>query len=118
MDKLKFALWFSQRYHDWEWSTPGRGGITGFARYLGIPQPTVSRWLSGDYLPALDGVEQIAKIYPAIYEVLELPYPPQKLSDDDRRILDAILALPVEKREELLALAEEYLTKHGWQREP
>ena len=41
---MEFHTWINQKFIEWRGDT--RNGVTEFATYLGISQPTVSAWLN------------------------------------------------------------------------
>jgi len=73
MDIVEFKEWFWDKFATWRGKSDK--GITEFANFLGVKQPTVSSWTKGPYTPRGKNLALVAKVYPDVYEVLGLSSP-------------------------------------------
>jgi transcriptional regulator with XRE-family HTH domain len=64
---VDFKQWIWNKFDEWRRGTTR--GVTEYASYLGVNQPTVSAWLKGSYGPRGDSLRKLAKVYPDVYEV-------------------------------------------------
>mgnify|MGYP001466675499 CR=1 FL=1 len=61
---MTFAEWLERKYVEWR-GTRMRGiSLDAFARYLGVSQATMSRWLAGQKMPSREAIAKMAKVYP------------------------------------------------------
>ena len=73
----KLSVWLNERFLDWEQQQGRRQTISAFARYLGVPQSSLSSWMAGAYVPSGENLLVIAsKLGAEIYEILGLSQPP------------------------------------------
>lgn len=75
-----FAQYLEEKFQDWGTKQLKAGKkrvtLTGFATWLGIPQPTVSRWLNGTRTPEGDHVHLLGRRFGlGVYDTLNLPRP-------------------------------------------
>jgi transcriptional regulator with XRE-family HTH domain len=71
-----FGRWINARFMEWEKTTGRRGTVSGFARYLGVKQPSLSRWMNGDADPENENLRKIAKKYgDEVYVILGMDPP-------------------------------------------
>jgi transcriptional regulator with XRE-family HTH domain len=64
---MQFKDWLWGKYDEWRKGT--NRGVVEFAAYLGVKQPSLSGWLSGNYTPGAASLKKIAEIYPDVLEV-------------------------------------------------
>ena len=57
----EFPEFLLRKFREWESTTKKRQSATAFARYLGVKQPTLTRWLNGDNPPDLPNIQKLAK---------------------------------------------------------
>jgi len=106
MHVSEFTEWLLDKFRGWERKTGRRQTITAFARYLGVKQPTLSRWMAGDNPPEYDVIEKLAaKLGNDVYNVLG--YIPPELKPR----LDAI---PPEEREAFFDWIDKYIEEKGY----
>lgn len=102
---VEFKDWITKCYLDWRGDSFGNEkSISEFARYLGVSQSILSRWMTGALLPGQKNAAKISTVYPEIYDVLDIPNP------------DPLAELPPEFRESFLSARREYteeLAKRG-----
>ena len=93
------ANWLNDQFLKWEIAQGKRQTISAFARYLGVPQSSLSSWMAGAYEPSGENLLKIAqKLGREIYEILGIESPPianpeiiqlaekwDYLSEDDRK---------------------------------
>jgi transcriptional regulator with XRE-family HTH domain len=101
----KFSSWLNNQFLLWEQKQGKRQTISAFARYLGVPQSSISSWMAGAYEPSGENVLLLAsKLGSQIYDILEVAPPPipdpeiafiasvwGKLSESDRQEFLALL---------------------------
>lgn len=111
--------WLLRKFREWETSTGGRQTVSAFARYLGVKQPSLNRWMNSDSVPDFENAVKISqKLGTEIFEILNLPVPslptgitgilpPTSDADENARQLIFIFqnATP-ERRAELLRYAQ------------
>jgi transcriptional regulator with XRE-family HTH domain len=61
MEMMEFKDWINKKFVEWRGDT--RLGVTDFAKYLGISQPTMSSWMSGVIPKAPHNIEKLAEKY-------------------------------------------------------
>lgn len=82
------ASWLTDKFREWEKSTGRRQNVTSFARYLGVKQPSLTRWMSGDNPPDYGNAQKLAsKLGYEIYDILGMVRPD---SEDYQRSLAAV----------------------------
>jgi len=75
---MEFWEWITKKYI--EWRGDSRATISEFAKYIGVTQPVMSDWMKRNgKIPSTKSVGKIAKKYPDIYEILELPSPVEQV---------------------------------------
>ena len=57
------------------WRGKGRASISEFARYIGVSQQVLNRWINDGYTPSARYLPKLAEKFPDVYEVLGLPTP-------------------------------------------
>jgi len=69
---MDFKEWFNQKYLEFERESGTRKTIAEFAEFIGLPQPTVSSYLSGTNKPGSQkNLEKLAAVFgPEVYEVV------------------------------------------------
>lgn len=71
-----FSTWLNTQFMDWEKGMGRRQTVSAFARYLEVPQPSLSRWLNGDTTPDPQNVLKIAlKFGPVAFDILGMKRP-------------------------------------------
>ena len=76
---------------------------TAFARYSGVPQGNMSKYLSKDILPGPKNTEKLVKVYgPVIYDIMEVPH---TIPNDDERAkqMNTAYRLLDEERRQILS---------------
>jgi transcriptional regulator with XRE-family HTH domain len=58
---MEFKDFMDQEFRKWENRTGRRQNISTFARYLGVRQPSLSKWMSGAVIPDHANLDQLAK---------------------------------------------------------
>ncbi len=58
---MKFKDWINKKFIDWRGDS--RRGITDYARFIGVSQPTMSSWLGGVIPSAPHNVAKLFTIY-------------------------------------------------------
>jgi len=103
------ATWLNQHFLDWERQEGKRRTITAFAQYLGVPQSSLSSWMSGAYMPSGESIQKIAeKLGYEIYDILGVQRPP--LADERLAYIASIWDdLDEEARQKLLREAREMI---------
>jgi hypothetical protein len=110
MNKL-FPAWLEEKFLKWRNEQNSRkANLTSFARWLGIPRPSLSQYLNGFAVPQGENLFRIAtKLGFEVYEILGYSQP-------DRAVLEwqALYDItPPEDREELLRMAQDWLKEKG-----
>jgi len=66
-----FSKFFNNKYLDWQKEIGELRPMSDFAEFLGIPQPMVSAWSNGRYLPGKKYLQTLAsKLGNEIYDAL------------------------------------------------
>lgn len=103
--KKSFAIWLEKTYLKWQNEKGKRASLLEFAQHIGYSRPLISMWLSGQRLPAEDGIERLAELFgPEIYDVLQLPRPNPYL----QKINQMWERIPPDKQQILVEEAERY----------
>lgn len=90
------AEFLNRNFREWEISRGRRQTVTSFARYLGVKQPTLNRWMTGDNPPTGDNVHKLAaKLGYEIYDIVG-GEPPSPILETLRAAQDYYDALPPE----------------------
>ena len=85
-----FSKFFNNKYLDWQKEIGELRTMTEFAEYLGIPQPMVSAWSNGRYLPGKKYLQTLAsKLGTDIYDALGISQSSylDALPDDIRELI-------------------------------
>ena len=82
-DFMEFRNWITAKYVEWRGDAIGNErSITDFARMLEIDKASISLWMKGSRHPGARSISKLARKYPEIYSVLEMPVPePDQLED-------------------------------------
>lgn len=106
---VSLAAWLNQQFLDWERKEGKRKTATAFAQYLGIPQSSLSSWMSSAYPPSGENVQKIAeRLGYEIYDILGIDRPP--LADSRLAYLASVWNnLDEEYRERLYDQIREWL---------
>ncbi len=100
----KFADYLYDEFRKWEGRSKRKSSLSAFARYLGIPQASLSMYMSDSRLPEEENIDKLAaKLGPQIYDILGKP---RRMPDDPRlrQIANSWHLLTDEQREELLQM--------------
>lgn len=114
-----FSDWLQLKFEEWEKSRGRRRqSYTAFARYLGVTQPSLNRWLMGDVLPDAKSVQILSeKLGYEIYDVLNIEPPYPRIAHE---LTAAYNTLDAEQQEEfqrrIQKTIEDYLREHGFKR--
>ncbi len=114
MENEQLSSFLTRKFREWEASTKRRQTVAAFARWVGVSQPSMSRWMSGDGGVPTEA-QNVSKLIerfgndPEIYEILGRPTPNpvitklQELDEsDDPQV------------EEIFRLIGEWLSAHGF----
>ncbi len=75
--KTKFSDYLERHYLDWQIEN-GRASIRKYSLWLGINSSLVIQWMNGNGKPGSKNLAKLAiKLGPDIYDVLEIPPPPE-----------------------------------------
>lgn len=73
---MEYKNWLMEKFVEWEKKQSRRQSYSAFARYLGVKQPTLTRWLAGDNPPDGDNLRIVAeKLGYEIYDILGIERP-------------------------------------------
>jgi len=65
-----------EKYIEWQKMSGGRRTITEWAKYLDVPQASLSNWMSGSYFPKGANLSKLAdKLGPEVYDALGMTRP-------------------------------------------
>ena len=107
---MNLKEWLLEEYRKWERKTGRRQSMTAFARFLGVKQPTLNRWMIGDNLPDGNNIRKLAeKLGPEIYDIMGLTRPDDRL----REIQNIYNETPAENKDELIRLIKEAAAVFG-----
>lgn len=109
----KFSEWLNERFLEWEQQQGKRQTVSAFARYLDVPQSSLSSWMAGAYVPSGENLLVLAsKLGSEIYDTLGVLRPPiadpdivyiasvwKELSENDRSELLATIKRKVQSLE-------------------
>ncbi|MEN6624257.1 MAG: hypothetical protein ABFD50_22260, partial [Smithella sp.] len=73
---MEFSDWITKKYIEWRGDSFGHEKtISDFAKWMGVSQSVMSYWMkkNGKVPDTQKSISKIAKRYPDIYEILELP---------------------------------------------
>jgi len=67
----------TQKFREWEASTKRHQTVSAFARWVGVPQPTMTRWMTGDTMPTdINNVNKLVDRFGSeVYDLLGMPRP-------------------------------------------
>lgn len=83
---VKFPEYIEKKYLEWQNQEGKRKSIEEFAMYLGVSQPALSHWMSGNRTPSVSTIQLLADIFgDEVYDVLDLPRPNPYLQIVKRR---------------------------------
>ena len=102
-----FSIWLNECFLQWQKERGKRKTIVEWAEWLGVEQPTLSRWLNGSNKPRGASVTRLAlKLGTEVYEVLGVK---PKNGANDWVIADYWKRLNDETKKEILVIAERAL---------
>ena len=78
MELMSFYEWITQKYLAWQAELGERKSVSAFAKYVDVPQTTMSGWMQpdGTFPRKLEHINKLAARFgPEVYEVLGLELP-------------------------------------------
>ena len=115
-----FNTWISRKYVEWRGDKIGRAGtISAFAEWVGVSQPVMSYWMSGDKTPdTAKTINALVSRYGGeAYDILDL-VPPSEIATEDQQALNEIAAIlrdvPREKQGDLVFAVRAWAKQHGY----
>jgi len=76
MKTKEFSAWLNKKFLEWSMERNRRPVVSEFAKYLGVSQPSLSRWLNGDYLPDEENLKKIvSRFNEDIFTKFDIPMP-------------------------------------------
>lgn len=111
-----FTRWLTRKYREWEEGQGGKSSVSEWARYLGVKQPTLNRWLRGDTVPEASNVMILSgRLGAEVYEVLGMEAPVQiPVSDLPSGFRWRLEAATVEARNALISSGLEVDSASAW----
>ena len=126
---MEFSDWINAKFMDW--CGKRRRTVTEFADYLGVKQPSVSKWMKkGGPTPDMASTLKLAARFgPEVYDVLGLVRPDEEIpfeslpTDFRRRLAEADAEILQRRHDlnltnpdspEVLAIAIEVFEKYGF----
>jgi transcriptional regulator with XRE-family HTH domain len=65
------SKWLHQKFLEWESLHGKRMSISGFAKHIDVPQPSLSNWMAGHHEPTGENLFKIASVLgDDVYDVL------------------------------------------------
>lgn len=104
---MDFKDWLEQKFLIWQSGIGKRQTLTAFAQHLGLSQPLISRYMSGQILPSAESVQKLAdKLGPEVYGLLGLARP----DPIEHELLDAFRQLDETQKQSVLAYVRRFGT--------
>jgi transcriptional regulator with XRE-family HTH domain len=102
---IEFKDWLMEKLIEWGKTQDRRHqSDSAFARYLKVPQSSLSQWLAGSYLPEEENIKKIEEKYgDEVYDALGRPRP-DHLFEKLEKLYDET---PDENHEELINRVED-----------
>jgi hypothetical protein len=78
-NSIKFRDFIRDKYADWRGK--GRGSLVDYAKFIGVPQQTMSNWYNGNFKrrPESETYAKLIMRYGVeVYDVLDLPRPSEE----------------------------------------
>jgi transcriptional regulator with XRE-family HTH domain len=131
IDLMTIPSWLNEHFRAWEKETGRKQTVSAFARWLGIKQPTLNRWMNGDNEPDGENLRILArKLGPEVYEIVGQPAPDDLFSHPDippefralliaatRELADTLAENRIDPASpEGEALAVSVMARHGYKR--
>jgi transcriptional regulator with XRE-family HTH domain len=114
---MTLPTWLNDQFREWEKKSGRRQTVTAFARWLGIKQPTLNRWMSGDTTPDAENLRVLSrKLGTEIYIILGLKIPADLGASDDPFIREAeeiLRSLPANLRAQALSILRNLAEAQG-----
>ncbi len=99
MENEPLSSYLTRKFREWEASTKRHQTITAFARWVGVSQPSMARWMNGDNVPTeAQNINKLIERFgddPEFYQILGIParnpiiVKLQELSEsDDPRVIE------------------------------
>ncbi|NUM48740.1 MAG: helix-turn-helix transcriptional regulator [Anaerolineales bacterium] len=77
-----FSKWLELQYINWMAQSGARKTLTEFSKWIGISQPLINRYMSGQVIPSEENVHKIAvTLGPEVYDLLGLARPDPRLKE-------------------------------------
>ncbi|HNB52073.1 MAG TPA: helix-turn-helix transcriptional regulator [Anaerolineales bacterium] len=103
--QMSFHYWLEQKFIEWMATEKQRKTLTAFANHIGVSQPLMTRYMSGQVLPTEENILKIAaRLGPEVYDVLGLARPDPLL----QYITARWHKLPPKLQEEILSQVTRY----------
>lgn len=84
-DFVEFKEWITKKYVEWRGDAVGNErSIVEFSHWLGIDKASISLWMKGTRVPGKLSIIRLARKYPEVYIVLNMPAPEQDQLDERR----------------------------------
>lgn len=107
-----FSKWLELQYINWMAQSGTRKTLTEFSKWLGISQPLINRYMSGQVIPSEENVHKIAAhLGPEVYDLLGLARPDENI----QRITHLWDKLSDKQKKYVLEQVEKYATNSNQQ---
>ena len=91
-----------RNFREWEMQSGRRQTVAGYARFLGVKQPTLNRWMTGDNIPTGEHLDRLAeKLGYEVYAIAGAE-PPSPIIDCLHTIQDTYNGLPPDEQQVLV----------------
>ncbi len=113
MENEPLSSYLTRKFREWEASTKRHQTITAFARWVGVSQPSMARWMNGDNVPT--EAQNVGKLIerfgndPEIYEILGVSAPNPVITK-----LQELEGSDNPEADEIFRLIGEWLSAHGF----
>ena len=76
---MEFSEWITKKYVEWRGEAVGRSrSVSEFADFIGVKQQAMSSWMYGIVPKDYENIIKLAaKLGDEVYDVLNVPHPPQ-----------------------------------------
>ena len=113
MENEPLSSYLTRKFREWEASTKRHQTITAFARWVGVSQPSMARWMNGDNIPTeAQNINKLIERFgddPEIYQILGIPARNPILTK-----LQELDKADNPEAEEIFKLIGEWLSAHGF----
>ena len=112
-DLQRFSAWLTQQFRDWEAKSSRKQNVSAFARYLGVRQPSLNRWMQGDNPPDEGNIKILAqKLGDEVYDIINLPRPYSTEEEWQKLLSEFSPEIRQAKMQEAIRILEE----NGWRK--